>query len=816
MSGSRLPIEIEPLIPPEPIEPQQIPFIEEKDSQIFNEKRVWSWEDITDSETGDIILNLRNVVIPNNVTHIELEGNYANFQPIYSLPDNIPNSVVSINCSKNRITDLPRLPPNLRHLNVSDNGIDTLPDLPDSLTYLDCFINRIYNLPQQLPPKLEHLNCSYNLLSSLPRTPKTLKYLNCSNNNLKPRDLGLKDDIFFKIIVNDMDIIKTSVEKDEEEEVKQEKMRKTEINIKKRRGGKRQERVIRSLKNMKETERENMREREEREMKENEYRYCEEPIFGETIDKTKFDTIKFIKIYKDSQTKKNHIYTQCFVYGDYLERLVSNDNIFLFRKKFKEDAIIEPLNKMFPIIRLLDGTYVLGNYFTLSRFKTYLLYDPIHIPLGSALGRSAMHGDVIHKVWKVKPIRDDFDYKTIRNDTSEFIKEILESTVDILDKPIRTEDMILSTYIPTTKVITEENGILEKYTGKDGFKRALINDHFIEYYPYIFTSLDSTLNFGLIDHKNNFVELLNFGIVYDSIKKNNLSELQFYTNGNIGVITSEMSMIKEDIKIISQNTEDFIEYYNKKDILQSIMGVFYTDYYIQLNFYKKDVLEFKDQKIDFSIKFIYNTRERAKSDEPINIKGVLYGNQCLFDKKVLDELKINLDLVENDSRIELVSREIPPQPRPDEAGFRSDDIPPLENPRLSLQNPPPLQRSNAGVFPFIEENVPTEPSTPVLRRESNVRRNLFPNFENVDSDGENSDNLPPIRRNLIADFENVDSDVSTPVLRRELDSDGENSDNLPPIRRNLISDFENVDSDDGYESMNSEEEYEWFTSNRIE
>lgn len=101
--------------------------------------------------------------------------------------------VTELNCSRNRLTSLPKLPPTLKKLICVKNRLASLPELPSSLIVLYCTFNDLISLPT-LPPNLKMLSCDHNRLKSFPVLPSSLEYLWCSNDDDKSilPDLSLK------------------------------------------------------------------------------------------------------------------------------------------------------------------------------------------------------------------------------------------------------------------------------------------------------------------------------------------------------------------------------------------------------------------------------------------------------------------------------------------------------------------------------------------------------------------------------------------------------------------------------------------------
>lgn len=95
----------------------------------------------------------------------------------------LPNSLISLNTGSNvGLNNLPLLPNGLKYLVCNQSGLTNLQNnLPDSLIILDCNINLLSVIPN-LPNKLAHFSCGWNQLSSLPPLPSNLKYLDCTGN----------------------------------------------------------------------------------------------------------------------------------------------------------------------------------------------------------------------------------------------------------------------------------------------------------------------------------------------------------------------------------------------------------------------------------------------------------------------------------------------------------------------------------------------------------------------------------------------------------------------------------------------------------
>jgi Leucine-rich repeat (LRR) protein len=105
----------------------------------------------------------------------------------------LPNCLENLICNNNLLTSLPELlPMNLKHLNCSFNTLTSIPILVENpinpeatmnLLFLHCNNNEITQLPK-LPNNIKLLNCNNNEITQLPELPNNIKFLNCSNNEL--------------------------------------------------------------------------------------------------------------------------------------------------------------------------------------------------------------------------------------------------------------------------------------------------------------------------------------------------------------------------------------------------------------------------------------------------------------------------------------------------------------------------------------------------------------------------------------------------------------------------------------------------------
>lgn len=94
------------------------------------------------------------------------------------------DDIVEINFMSNNLTELPRLPKNLKILSCLRNKLSSLPKLPDTLIELDISFNEFKTL-NNIPPNLVMLSCSDNQLEFIGKLPNTMKQLFCYNNKLR-------------------------------------------------------------------------------------------------------------------------------------------------------------------------------------------------------------------------------------------------------------------------------------------------------------------------------------------------------------------------------------------------------------------------------------------------------------------------------------------------------------------------------------------------------------------------------------------------------------------------------------------------------
>lgn len=138
--------------------------------------------------------------LPNGLKYL-----YCTMFQIDSLPQHLPDSLVSLSCGMNSIPALPSLPNKLENLECNWSIFTNLPPLPSSLKTLYCNASRSLTslpslpnglkelscndcvqliMPSILPDSLEKLDCRNDSLSYLPYLPNKLKELRASNNNI--------------------------------------------------------------------------------------------------------------------------------------------------------------------------------------------------------------------------------------------------------------------------------------------------------------------------------------------------------------------------------------------------------------------------------------------------------------------------------------------------------------------------------------------------------------------------------------------------------------------------------------------------------
>ena len=126
-------------------------------------------------------LNLEDYLksLPDIAKIIDISNRNLTIFPDLSRFTNLTN----LDCSNNKLTNLPPLNANLIQLTCSDNQLECLPQLPEKLDILHCCNNLLTYLPP-LNTNLRELVCCENQIQSLPPLPEKLNTLWCYRNKL--------------------------------------------------------------------------------------------------------------------------------------------------------------------------------------------------------------------------------------------------------------------------------------------------------------------------------------------------------------------------------------------------------------------------------------------------------------------------------------------------------------------------------------------------------------------------------------------------------------------------------------------------------
>lgn len=122
----------------------------------------------------------KRLQLPHNLTHLT----YTN-SLIEKIPSGLPETLIELDISNNRITQLTGLPPNLRVLTCNHNYITSLNGIPDSVTDIYCHYNplTLVTAHTRLPPNLRVLACCNCELTKFPQIPKSVTRLACIGNS---------------------------------------------------------------------------------------------------------------------------------------------------------------------------------------------------------------------------------------------------------------------------------------------------------------------------------------------------------------------------------------------------------------------------------------------------------------------------------------------------------------------------------------------------------------------------------------------------------------------------------------------------------
>ncbi|MBL7936529.1 MAG: T9SS type A sorting domain-containing protein [Bacteroidia bacterium] len=102
-----------------------------------------------------------------------------------SLPQILPDSLISLNCGRNPLlTQLPSLPSKLKYLRCDETKMISLPVIPNSLLTLNCSNNKHLTSLPNLPITLKELTCNNDQKIQIISLPDSLEILNCDNDSL--------------------------------------------------------------------------------------------------------------------------------------------------------------------------------------------------------------------------------------------------------------------------------------------------------------------------------------------------------------------------------------------------------------------------------------------------------------------------------------------------------------------------------------------------------------------------------------------------------------------------------------------------------
>ncbi|HMO62927.1 MAG TPA: hypothetical protein PKC39_11390 [Ferruginibacter sp.] len=139
--------------------------------------------------------------LPGTLVFLNCSGNARKINPelyeatLKQLPA-LPPLLKYLYCGYNALEAIPVLPDSMLVLDCTDNSymkgnvtnmdysLGSLPALPNSLKSLYCGLNKITQLPV-LPAILDTLHCGFNKLTALPALPNSLKSIECMLNNIR-------------------------------------------------------------------------------------------------------------------------------------------------------------------------------------------------------------------------------------------------------------------------------------------------------------------------------------------------------------------------------------------------------------------------------------------------------------------------------------------------------------------------------------------------------------------------------------------------------------------------------------------------------
>ncbi|AYV78476.1 MAG: hypothetical protein Edafosvirus14_23 [Edafosvirus sp.] len=117
--------------------------------------------------------------LPDGIETLSCTDNYIEEHNIKQLPKGLKK----LDISNNKLSSVPKFNEGLMRLDISSNIVHKIDNLPDSITELDCSSCDI-KVVCKFPPKIEKFISFYNHMIYIKEFPESLVYLDISNNNL--------------------------------------------------------------------------------------------------------------------------------------------------------------------------------------------------------------------------------------------------------------------------------------------------------------------------------------------------------------------------------------------------------------------------------------------------------------------------------------------------------------------------------------------------------------------------------------------------------------------------------------------------------
>jgi len=115
---------------------------------------------------------------PPNLTHLTYTNSLMD-----KIPTGLPDTLLELDISGNRVRQLSGLPPNLTILTFNNNNVEDLSCVPDSVTEIYGHNNPLSKISSTpLPHGLKVLACCYGEITELPQLPDTVTRLACMEN----------------------------------------------------------------------------------------------------------------------------------------------------------------------------------------------------------------------------------------------------------------------------------------------------------------------------------------------------------------------------------------------------------------------------------------------------------------------------------------------------------------------------------------------------------------------------------------------------------------------------------------------------------